>query len=224
MTVLSRLLSLFTTFIMAAASASFVMLCLSDSWIEALLSLLALTFVLYGMPLLIYRVHALAYPVKAGVSYLQGRVRENEYSAWWGSHQIQLIYIALPVLETVLRLVPGLFSAWLRLWGAKVGQGIYWAPGLELADRGLLTVGDRAIIGHRVGLYAHVIKPKKADLMLYVKPIQIGAGAFIGSAYRLGPGVIIAAGASVPVTTDLFPNQTGKEAFTFQPDADECSD
>lgn len=210
MTWLSKVLSLFPTVVIGLAGASALWLPMADSYIEALLRLVLLCFVLYGLPLLVYRLHNRFYPVVEGVSYLQG----DRYSSWWGSHQIQLIYIAFPALESLLRLVPGLFSAWLRLWGASIGQQVYWAPGLEIADRGLLKVGDRAIIGHRVGLYAHVIKPKRQNLMLYVKPIKIGANAFIGSASRLGPGVVINPGDWVPVTSDLFPNQQNPQPVT----------
>lgn len=210
MTLLSRLLSAFPALIIASAGLSFLRLCLAHSWVEVLLRSSLLLFVLYGFPLLAYRLHSRFYPIAEGVSYLQG----HDYSPWWGGHQIQLVYIAFPMLETALRLIPGAFSAWLRLWGAQVGEQVYWAPGLEIADRGLLEVGDRAIIGHRVGLYAHVIKPKRHDLMLYVKPIKIGADAFIGSASRLGPGVVIAPGDWLPVTSDLFPNQQNPEPTT----------
>ncbi|MDF1666930.1 MAG: acyl transferase, partial [Planctomycetota bacterium] len=116
------------------------------------------------------------------------------------------IYIAFPALETLLRFVPGLFSLWLRLWGAQIGKGVYWTPGLEITDRDRLEVGDHVIFGHRVGLYAHVIKPKKDNLLLFTRRIKIGAGAFIGAAARLGPGVKIEAGALVATASDHFPN------------------
>jgi acetyltransferase-like isoleucine patch superfamily enzyme len=106
-----------------------------------------------------------------------------------------------------LRLVPSLFSLWLRLWGAKVGRGVYWTSKLEIGDRSLLDIGDGVIFGHGVGIYSHAIKPKKDNLMLYVKKVTIGDRAFISGGCRLGPGVEIKAGAYLPVTTDLYPNQ-----------------
>lgn len=215
MTFLSRLLLFFPAFVIGISGLFFGLLFAASNGLEVLLYLLLVGFTLYGLPLLAYRLHSQLYPITEGVSYLQGKA----YSPWWGSHQIQLIYIAFPWLETLLRLVPSVFSAWLRLWGADVGRQVYWAPGLEIADRGLLSVGDRAIIGHRVGLYAHVIKPKREDLMLYVKRIHIGSDAFIGSASRIGPGVVINSGDYVPVTSDFFPNQKGT---IEQPDDSHC--
>ncbi len=161
-------------------------------------------FFLYGFPVLVYRLHQQIYPLKNGISYLQG---EN-YSPWWGSHQLQLIYIAFPALETLLRLVPGLFSIWLRLWGAQIGKQVYWTPGLEIADRGLLTIGDNVVFGHQVGLYSHIVKPRRDNLMLYLKPITIGDDSFIGAGSYIGPGATITAGSFLAAGSELYPNKT----------------
>lgn len=181
------------------AGASFLWLCFSPG----ILSVLALVFSLYGLPILVYRIHDRFYPIQEGISYLQGK----EYSSWWGSHQIQATYIAFPALETLLRLIPGVFSLWLRLWGARVGKGVYWTPRLEISDRQLLEIGDNVVFGHGIGIYSHAIKPRKDDLMLYLKKVKIGNGVFLGGGCHLGPGVEISDGTYVPVATDLYPNQ-----------------
>ncbi len=168
-----------------------------------ILSVLMVLGCLYGLPMLVYRLHEWFYPVREGISYLRGQ----DYSPWWGSHQIQVIYIAIPALEAILRLIPGAFSGWLRLWGSQVGRNVYWTPGLEIADRGLLEIGDRVIMGHRVGIYPHIIKPRKQDLMLYVKKVKIGSDVFLGAGTHLGPGVVIADGTYLPVASHLYPNQ-----------------
>ncbi|MEO1519405.1 MAG: acyl transferase [Cyanobacteria bacterium J06633_2] len=199
MTLLSQLLSVFPAVVMMMtliAAGYFV-------YHPGLWEAIAPFLLLYGLPPLVYRIHAWRYPVTKGIYYLGDRT----YSPWWGSHQIQLLYIAFPALETVLRLIPGVFSAWLRIWGASIGQDVYWTPALEIADRELLTVGDRAVFGHHVGLYAHAIKPKNENLMLYVKPITIGSHTFIGAGTRIGPGVVIDDGSYVPAKTDLYPHQ-----------------
>jgi acetyltransferase-like isoleucine patch superfamily enzyme len=199
MTVLSTILLFFPALILLLTGAAIVYFAYSPN----IFSILAVLFSIYGLPVLVYRLHQLAYPVQEGISYLKGK----EYSPWWGSHQIQAIYIAIPVLEAILRLIPGVFSCWLRLWGAKVGRDVYWTPGLEIADRGLLEIGDRVVIGHRVGMYSHVIKPRKQDLMLYVKKIKIGNDVFVGAGSHLAPGVVIADGTFVAAVTNLYPNQ-----------------
>ncbi|MBD1905080.1 MULTISPECIES: acyl transferase [Cyanophyceae] len=199
MTFLSVILSLFPAIIISLAVLSFLWVCFSPG----IFSILTLLFSLYGLPLLVYRIHQLFYPIKEGISYLG----KKEYSPWWGSHQIQVIYIAFPALETLLRLIPGAFSIWLRLWGAKVGKSVYWTPQLEISDRGLIEIGDRVIFGHGIGIYSHIIKPRKNDLMLYVKKVKIGTNVFLGAWNHVGPGVAVEDETYVPVATHLYPNK-----------------
>jgi hypothetical protein len=199
MTILSVILSFFPTLVLLMAGASFLWVCIAPS----LLSVLALIFSLYGFPLLAYRIHTYLYPIEEGISYLIGEA----YSPWWGSHQLQVIYIAFPALEVVLRLIPGAFSIWLRLWGSKVGNYVYWTPEFQIADRGLVEIGDNTILGHRVGVYSHVIKPRKNNLMLFVKKIKIGNQVFLGAGSTIGPGVAVDDGTFVPANTILYPNQ-----------------
>ena len=202
MTLLSKILLFFPTIILLITSGSLIYFAHSPG----IFSILAILFSIYGLPVLVYRIYHWKYPVQEGISYLLGK----EYSSWWGSHQIQVIYIAIPALEAVLRLIPGLFSAWLRLWGAKIGKNVYWTPGLEIADRGLLEIGDRVVMGHRVGLSSHIIKPRKQNLMLYVKKVKIGNDVFVGASSLLGPGTVIEDGISIPITTSLYLNQKVK--------------
>ncbi len=199
MTLLSRVLSLFPAIALLFNITALGWFCTEPS----VLSAIAIPLVIYGFPVIIYRLHRWRYPIESGISYLQ----TVTYSPWWGSHQMQAIFIAVPALEAILRLIPGLFSVWLRLWGAKIGASVYWTPGLEIADRELLEVGDRVVFGHQVGLYAHIIKPKKNDLMLYVKPIVIGSDVFIGAGSRISAGTVISDGTYVPAKTDVHPNK-----------------
>ncbi|MFN6463508.1 MAG: acyltransferase [Nostoc sp. DedVER02] len=199
MTVISKILSFFPTFILLLTGAAIIYLAYSPN----IFSILAVLLSIYGLPVLVYRLHEWVYPVREGISYLLG----EEYSPWWGSHQIQVIYIAIPVLEAVLRLIPGVFSCWLRLWGAKVGRDVYWTTRLEIADRSLLEIGDRVVVGHGVGIYSHIIKPRKQNLMLYVKKVQIGSNVFVGAGSNLAPGVVVADGSYLPAATKLYPNQ-----------------
>ncbi|MDZ8139652.1 MAG: acyl transferase [Nostoc sp. DedQUE04] len=199
MTVLSKILLFFPGFVLLLTGAAIVYLAYSPN----IFSILGVFLSIYGLPVLVYRLHEWVYPVREGINYLQNK----EYNSWWGSHQIQVIFIAIPVLEAVLRLIPGVFSCWLRLWGAKVGRDVYWTPSLEIADRSLLEIGDRVVIGHRVGIYSHVIKPRKQNLMLYVKKVKIGSNVFVGAGSNLAAGVVIAEGSYVPAVSNLYPNQ-----------------
>jgi acetyltransferase-like isoleucine patch superfamily enzyme len=203
MTPLSLLLSLFPTIVLLSAIAAIISLCLANTLLQATIAVLALLFSLYGFPLLIYRLHQWRFPIVEGINYLVGK----EYNPWWGSHQIQTIYLVLPVLERILQTIPGLFSAWLRLWGSAVGRNVYWVPQVEIADRGLLKIGNNVVFGYQVRLFSHVVKPRKGNLMLYVKSITIGDNVFIGVGSNLGPGVVVEDGAFVAARTDLYPNQ-----------------
>lgn len=200
MTLLSKSLSFFPGVTLTVATLSLGY----GVWAHSLWGLILWVFFLYGFPVLAYRLHNHIYSLEPGISYLQG----SDYSPWWGSHQFQLIYIAFPALETLLRLIPGLFSAWLRLWGAEVGKRVYWTPTLEIADRGLLSIGDDVVFGHRVGLYSHIIKPRRDNLMLYLKSITIGHSSFIGAGSDIGPGATIAPGSFLAADSKLYPNAT----------------
>ena len=189
----------FPTFILLLTGSTIVYFIYSHH----IVCIFAILFFIYGLPLLVFRLHEKIYPVQEGISYLVGK----EYSPWWGSHQIQVIYIAIPVLESVLRLIPGMFSLWLRLWGSKIGKNVYWTPALEIADRSLLEIGDNVVIGHRVSISSHVIKPKKENLMLYVKRVKIGNNVFVGGGSMIAPGVVINDDNFIQVNTILLPNQ-----------------
>jgi acetyltransferase-like isoleucine patch superfamily enzyme len=93
------------------------------------------------------------------------------------------------------------------LWGAEVGANVYWVPQVEIADRGLLKIGNNVVFGYQVRLFSHVVKPRKENLMLYVKQIEIGNNVFIGVGSNLGPGVVLEDNVFLPAKTDLYPNQ-----------------
>ncbi|MCQ4167659.1 acyltransferase [Tahibacter harae] len=160
---------------------------------------LALLFVAYLLPVLCFRLHEAVWPLREGRS----RIDAPGYSPWWGGHQFQLMYNAFPALEAALRLLPGAYSAWLRLWGSRIGRRVYWTPRVEIADRSLLDVGDGAVFGHLTACYAHLIKPHRGGLVLYVRRIHIGHGAFLSAGSRLGPGVRIADGTVLPLLSDV---------------------
>jgi acetyltransferase-like isoleucine patch superfamily enzyme len=143
--------------------------------------------ILYLVPPLLHRAHDAIWPLKAGSHAIVGA----DYVPWWGSHQLQRLYITFPALEAALRLVPGLFSAWLRLWGAKVGRKVYWTPSLEITDRSLLDIGDGAIFGQDAVMVSHVIMPRDGKMTLYFKTIVVGDGALIGGQSVLGPGAVV---------------------------------
>lgn len=197
MTWRARLFAWFPTLFLLGAVSLGVWLLLRPGWLPALL----LLGHLYGLPPLCYRLHQWLWPVRDGIYRLD---LPQHYVPWWGGHMLQLPYHALPQLEAVLRLIPGLYSLWLRAWGARIGRNVYWTPQVDITDRGLLEVGDHSILGHKTGCYAHVIVQRDDGMRLYVRRIRIGRQVMVGAGSRLGPGTRIADGTCLPACTDLW--------------------
>lgn len=197
MTVAGFLISLFPLGVLAGVIACAVWLASAPS----LVPVAALLAVLYLVPVVAFRLHQVIAPLRAGGSRLDGR----SYVPWWGGHQIQLVYIAVPQLEALLRMVPGLYSLWLRAWGSKIGRRVHWTPLVEVPDRSLLEVGDGVIFGHRAVLFGHVIRHGKHGLVLYVRRVRIGDGVFVGAGSAIGPGAVIRPGARLDAETRVYP-------------------
>lgn len=168
-------------------------------------SLLLLGVAIYVVPLILFRLHNCFFTILEGLS----RFDLPKYSPWWTTHQLQAVFNAFPFLETVLRLIPGAFSSWLRLWGGQVGRKVYWTSRVEIIDRNLVAIGDHVIFGHKAILCSHaVVRKPNGSTILYVKRICIGAEAFIGAGSQLGPGTAIAAKQIIPFGTVLTINKT----------------
>ncbi|MBL8551694.1 MAG: hypothetical protein JNJ73_17030 [Hyphomonadaceae bacterium] len=165
---------------------------------------LLLVATLYLPPPIAFRIHDRFHPLKEGLT----RLDAPDYSPWWAAHQFQLFYEAAPPLEYALRLVPGLYSMWLRLWGARVGYGVYWTPRVEIVDRPLMLIGNRVIFGHKVECYAHVTRRRAGQMHLLVKKVRIGNDCFIGAGSRLGPGATLSDGTILPALSDVHINET----------------
>lgn len=198
MTFRSRLFSYFPALYLGAALALSAWLVAERSWTPAV----ALLAHLYLSPVACYRVHHAIWPITEGSCRLD---LPDVYVPWWGGHMFQLPFDAFPQLESALRLIPGLYAVWLRAWGARVGKGVHWTPLVEITDRAFVDIGDHAVIGHRVGLYAHVVARRESgELRLNLRRIRIGAGALLGAYSRLGPGAEVAPGEQLPASTDRW--------------------
>lgn len=133
------------------------------------------------------------------------RAGDSGFLRWWLTNQLQTIFNRLPIDE-IVRLVPGAYSLWLRLWGARVGSLVYWSPRSLILDRSLLHVGDAVVIGAGARLGGHLLtRGEDGDLQLVVAPITIRARAIVGAWSLIGPGCEIAEGESVTASTVLPP-------------------
>jgi len=141
-------------------------------------------------------------PLAARLILFFGDIREGQiglgtkaFFQWWTLFQLQVIFCRMPALEETLRLVPGLYSQWLRLWGARIGRFTYWSPGTLITDRSFLEIGDDVVFGAGVRLNAHVLANGEAGrLELLLATVKIGNGAMIGGYSLLTAGTTISPG------------------------------
>jgi hypothetical protein len=160
----------------------------------------AALFWLYILPLILNRIHGFFYPLCEESQDLSQRA----YSAWWGVHQLQYLFIVIPQFEGLLHLVPGLYSLWLRSWGSQIGKNVFWTPRVEILDRGLVEIGDHVIIGHLTTMSAHMVADIQGRPHLIIKKIRIGAKSFIGADSQFGPGTTVEPETKVRPKTRLW--------------------
>lgn len=170
----------------------------------------------YLLPVLAFRLLVAVRPIPTGFTAID----EPKFSPWWAAHNLQLGYDVFPVFENAIRLVPGLYSAWLRLWGSRIGPGVYWTQSVRVMDRSLVDVDAGAIFGHQIDLIAHAIFPRQKKLMLYVERIHVGAGTLIGAYSALGPGLDIGerslVGNNCKLGVKVYPAGTRVQANTYE--------
>ncbi len=151
--------------------------------------LAAVVFWLLLIPPVLTRI-VLARPLPRGES----AVPSAGFFRWWTTWQLQMIFNRLPWIEEVLRLVPGAYSLWLRLWGARIGRLTLWSPGVRIFDRPLLVVGDDVVMGidvRTVGHFGGLDAQGRPTLSLGA--VEIGDRCTLGGASLLGPGVTLGA-------------------------------
>lgn len=125
----------------------------------------------------------------------QGRISigTRAFFAWWTLFQLQVVFSRWPAMEETVRLIPGLYSQWLRLWGAQIGRLTYWSPGTLITDRSFLRVGDNVVFGAGVRLNSHVLnKSKNGEMQLLLADLKIGDRVMVGGYSLLTAGTELA--------------------------------
>ncbi|HEY9683548.1 MAG TPA: hypothetical protein V6C89_20000 [Drouetiella sp.] len=195
MTLLGRLASIFPIAHLSAMASSLFWFLSAPSIASAGM----FVYTTYFLPVTIFRLYSLRHPARSG----RWIISNGERSDWWIAHQLQMVYAAIPALEAFLRFIPGAYSAWLRMWGSKVGKNVYWTPLVEIIDRHMLRIGDNVVFGHKVICTSHVVSRKdNGEFVLLLRPVRIGSGTFIGALSRLGPGVKVPEKSAVPYDTE----------------------
>jgi hypothetical protein len=137
--------------------------------------------------------------VRLAVSIPEGFVPLDTaaFLAWWATAQFQALFNRFPILEEAIRIFPGAYSTWLRLWGSRIGRLTFWAPGAAVLDRSYLDIGDDVVFGAGVRLNGHVLlKNSEGRLELALGKIRIGRGAMVGGYSLLTAGSEIPEGES----------------------------
>ncbi len=138
----------------------------------------------------------------------QGRIAVGggPFFAWWTVFQLQIIFCRLPAFEEILRLIPGVYSLWLRLWGARIGRLTYWSPGTLITDRSFLAIGDDVVFGAGVRLNAHVLaRDKDGRMELLLATLKIGDRVMVGGYSLLTAG------------TEISPNEVTRACLLSPP-------
>ncbi len=141
-------------------------------------------------------------PLASRIGRFQPGTYANMHFGWWWSQQWQTLFNRFPQLEELLRLVPSLYSMWLRLWGSQIGRLVYWAPGVSILDRGLLRIGDSVVLGASVRIIGHLFTNDE----LLIAPVTIESSAVVSGYSILAPGVVIGENESTPASLLLPPH------------------
>jgi len=177
---------------------------------------LAGLFVLYLVPRLLANLVRRCLPIRPGWIPLGSR----DYFVWWFLLNLQVLFCRFPALEEGLRLIPKFYSAWLRLWGSRIGRYVYWAAGVDILDRSFLDIGDAVVFGAGVRLNPHVVaRNEHGTLMLALAPIQIGSRAMVGGYSLLTAGTKIAADACTRACLVSPPFSEWADGHRRKPDA-----
>jgi len=158
------------------------------------------------------------------VIFLYGRpvgiVKANSalFMRWWFLTQLQMVFVRLPFLEEVLRIFPGIYSAWLNLWGARVSLFTYWSPAVTVTDRYLIHIDHGAVIGGGCRIGAHILMvDKNGEKYLTLAQVQIDKNSVIGIHAAIGPGCHVYPNETIPAGKILKPFFAWKDGKILRP-------
>jgi putative colanic acid biosynthesis acetyltransferase WcaF len=146
-------------------------------------------------------------------------------------------FLALPLLRSHLITSSGFRCRLLRLFGAKVGKGVYLKPGLRVKFPWYLEIGDYSWLGEdlwidnlaQVKIEEHCCLSQGAylctgnhdwssvNMRLFRRPITCRRGSWIGAKAILSPGVEIGAGAIVTTGSVVTKNIPDMEIHAGNP-------
>ena len=118
----------------------------------------------------------------------------------------QSLFNRLPLLEELLRLVPGLYPLWIGLWGGRLSPFAFVSPGVLITDRYLVDVGRGAVLGLKSTLAGHIaVRDDAGRFIVVVGTPTVEAEALVGGEAGLGPGATLRAGQMLPARRMVAP-------------------
>jgi putative colanic acid biosynthesis acetyltransferase WcaF len=146
-------------------------------------------------------------------------------------------FLGLPLLRSHLITSSAFRRLLLRLFGAKVGKGVYIKPGLRVKFPWYLEIGDHSWLGEdlwidnlaEVKIEAHCCLSQgvylctgnhdwsSVNMRLVRRPITCRRGAWIGAKAMLAPGVVVGAGAIVTMGSVVTKNVPEMEIHAGNP-------
>ena len=138
----------------------------------------------------------------------EGRLTQSmrAYRVWWTLTQLQAVFNRLPWVEEVLRFVPGLYAAWIHIWGCRLSPFAYLGPGLLITDRTHVHVEAGAVLGLRCALAAHMAsRDQNGRFIVLLAAPRVEREAIVGGDAGLGPGAVLRAGQMLPTGRRVGP-------------------
>lgn len=169
---------------------------------KAVISIVIFSAWLYLIPPLLARTTIILFGRPSGT------VKNNtrDHFIWSLLFQYQLIFNRFPILEEILKLIPGIYAIWLNIWGAKVSMFVFWSSGVTILDRYSLQIEKGSILGTECLLSGHFLTfDEDGNDTVIIDKIHIKSGALIGTRAMIAPGCIIHENETLPATRLLMP-------------------
>ncbi|HVN04242.1 MAG TPA: WcaF family extracellular polysaccharide biosynthesis acetyltransferase [Bryobacteraceae bacterium] len=146
-------------------------------------------------------------------------------------------FFGAPLLRTNWLPVSPVKAAILRMFGARIGRGVYLKPGIKVKFPWYLTVGDYCWLGEDVWIDnlapvtigSHVCVSQGAylctgnhdwsttNMKLFRRPIALHDGSWVGARAVVGPGTVVGAGAVVTAGSVITKNVPAGEIWAGNP-------
>lgn len=135
------------------------------------------------------------------------------FRVWWTLTQLQMVFNRLPVLEELLRLVPGLYPVWIGLWGGHASPQAFIGPGVKFTDRHLIRVERGALLGFQAALVCHMAqRDAEGRWQIVTAQTTVERDAIMGGGTALGPGARLLSGQMLPAGRRIGPFRTWPRA------------